>query len=186
MLEVTFTDGRVRTVSPQHYTTGEPFGGCLMSEFELRLDDLSEGLFLDISHHRLDAQAGRESEELAKPSLQGDASLMMLDPEELERLFVARWNGEVVIARVLEELVVLSRISALEEAYSLCGKGMSLFVRIARLAAAIRKAALFPIDLLGSGDSISRINDFVASEMGIPRNVLEVAIESCSVGCGVE
>lgn len=178
MLDIRFMDGRVRKVTPQYYTTGEPFGACAMAELELRLDDLSEGLFLEISHHRTDGGKERASGELSKPSLQGDAALMLLEPADLESVLEVRWNGELVMVRVFGELVVLTRLSVLMAVHQPPSRDISLLASIGELAERIRRSMRPALP----GRSTEAVRDWpsgsLAAEMGVSSALLEAAIEA--------
>lgn len=178
MLEITFLDGRVRTVTPQYYTTGEPFGGCLMTEFELRLDDLSEGLFLEVSHHRLSTERKKSGWGLSRPSLQGDASLMLLDAEELKETLEAKWNGEVVAARIASELVVLAKANALMSSYSVPRRDYSLLASIGCLSELVGRDEDMTIEGGTTGDIDYYIESVVAQKIGVSCRLLKMAVEA--------
>lgn len=172
MIEMTFDDGRVRTVTPQYYTTAEPFGGCCMAEFDLRFDDLSEGLRLEVSHH---GPSGPRSEgEFCLPPLRGDASLMLLDRDELDRVVAVRWEGRLAAARVGGELVVLTRVGALAETYAPACEGMPVLEAIGRLAGAMRSSAAWRA-CLPAGCDPAEADEALASAVGVTARLLALA-----------
>lgn len=162
-------------VSPQYYTSGEPFGGCLMSEFELRLDDLSEGLFLDVSHHNLNVDSKRNAKGLGEPILQGDVALMLLEPGELREVLEVKWNGTPVIARVVGELVVLAKVNALTDIFAPDERRLPVLRTIGGLSSVMRE--IIPACNEGQYyvDPEISSEDLLARIMGVPESVFMIA-----------
>lgn len=173
MIEITFVDGRVRTITPQYYTSAEPFGDCCMAEFDIRLDDLSEGLRLEVSHHG-DSSGRRDDGAFDLPVLCRDVSLLLVEREELCSVARICWEGRTVAARVGGELVSMSRIEALGEAYGPISASMPLLAEMGRLADAMKSSAAWRASL-PAGVEPADVDEALASAMGVSAGLLVLA-----------
>ncbi|MEG0374655.1 MAG: hypothetical protein RR672_03405 [Raoultibacter sp.] len=96
-----------------------------MSEFDLRWDDLSEGLILEISTQ---TPEGEERPEFGRPiqdpdergslcHLSGATYIYLLEPEDMKDVSQIKYRGETMVKAMGDELVVLGKLGELVATY---------------------------------------------------------------------
>lgn len=181
ILDIRFKNGRQRLYDPSAYTTSEPFGLNVMSEFDIRWDDISEGLVVEISKQ---APEGQERPEFGKPiadsdergtasRIEGATYIYILDTDELLNVSKISYRGEVMVRSMNGELVVMAKLGELCAAY--LGDAEPTYDAINALyPVLLRMRSREPMAADGARVDLDRA---IALEMGISENVLAAARE---------
>lgn len=180
LLSIHFKSGRRRWIDLGSYVSSEPFGPNLATELDLRLDDISEGLYLEISYNAMRAedkpewgQAPQEADERgAACELVGGAYYCILEPNELSDVSRIEAGGEVLLKAFGDHVVVLEKLNTLCQDY--LGDPSATYLAIAMLYPILRDRRARTLGT-GEGAAGEDVDRDIAMEMGITVDVLNDA-----------
>lgn len=163
MIEIEWIDGRVTRIP--ELALGDAFGESAQAEVDVRFDDLSEGLVVEVRHHEPDGEA------VGDPRGRGcavyaDCFYSLIEPGDLGRVQCVLYEGTPRICRIDDELVNLSRASAL--CTSVLGNGAGSALELIAACARYLQGSRCVTDVAARRAA--------AAELGIPRKVLDDAI----------
>lgn len=170
LIEIEWIDGRVTRIP--ELALGDAFGESVQAEVDIRFDDLSDGLVVEVRHHEPDGEAagdprGRGCEVYA------DCFYSLIEPEDLGRVQCVLYDGAPRICRIGGELVNLSRASAL--CSSIVGEGAGSALEMIAACARYLKGP--------SWESDAAARNSVAAELGVPRAAVDAAVAGrCDIG----
>lgn len=170
MIEIEWIDGHVTRIP--ELALGDAFGESVQAEVDIRFDDLSDGLVVEVRHHEPDGEAGGDPRGRAC-TVYADCFYSLIEPEDLRRVQCVLYGGTPRICRIGGELVNLSRASAL--CSSVLGNGAESALELIAACARYLKGP--------SWESDAAARDAVAAELGVPRAVVDDAVSGrCGVG----
>lgn len=183
LLCIHFKDGRRRWIDLSSYVSSEPFGQNIATELDLRLDDISKGLYLEVSYNTLQAedkpewgQAPQEADERGYAcKLAGGAYYCILGPEDLATVSQVESNGDVLLKAFGDQhqLVVLEKLNTLCLDY--LSDAQSTFDCIAALYPILYAKHTRLLGSAGSDMSAEDVDRAIALEMGITTEILAEA-----------
>lgn len=186
-ISIHFKNGRRRWIDLSSFVSSEPFGTNLATELDLRLDDISEGLYLEISYNAPKeeerpewGQAPKEQDERGVPcELAGGAYYCVLEPHELKSVSQIEADGGPMLKAFGDHLVVLEKLTTLCRDY--LDDPTVTYPAIAELYPILLKRVEERGQNLCEGD----IDRLVAQEMGIDLEVLDEARKAADLAVGI-
>lgn len=163
MIEIEWIDGHVTRI-PEH-ALGDAFGESVQAEVDIRFDDLSDGLVVEVRYHEPDGETGGDPRGRAC-AVYADCFYSLIEPEDLGRVQCVLYEGTPRICRIGGELVNLSRASAL--CSSVLGNGAGSALELIAACARYLQGSRCATDVAAQRAA--------AAEVGIPRKVLDDAI----------
>lgn len=112
MIEIEWMDGLVTKVP--EFALGDVFGESVQVELDFKFDDVSEGLWVEVRHHKPDEGSDDDPRERAC-TLHADCHYALVDAVDLDRIFCVLFEGQPRICRIAGELVNLSRACAMAQ-----------------------------------------------------------------------
>lgn len=112
MIEIEWMDGLVTKVP--EFALGDVFGESVQVELDFKFDDVSEGLWVEVCHHKPDEGSDGDPRERAC-TLHADCHYGLVDAVDLDRIFCVLFEGQPRICRIAGELVNLSRACAMAQ-----------------------------------------------------------------------
>lgn len=189
LLKIEYIDGSCRLDDLQAYVSSEALGaGNLLTEFYIRFDDISEGLFVEISHHAIEQQ-GRPSEDMddipsegdelclgEKAYIYNDYYMQLISPEELKsKVFKVSLEGVPLLINLDGELINLAKSNQLTELYGL-RSNTGLLIHFADLAERLEEEAMLDeSDGIDSEIALMQRDQRIAWEIGISVDLLNRA-----------
>lgn len=163
LIEIEWVDGRVTRIP--ELALGDAFGESVQAEVDIRFDDLSGGLAVEVRHHEPDGEAGGDHRGRGC-AVYADCFYSLVEPDDMGRVQCVLYEGVPRICRIGGELVNLSRASALCSSVvgERAGSALEMIAACAQYLQGPRCAT----------DAAAR--HAAASELGIPRRALDVAI----------
>lgn len=114
MIEIEWMDGLVTKVP--EFALGDVFGESVQVELDFKFDDVSEGLWVEVRHHKPDEGSDGDPRERAC-TLHADCHYGLVDAVDLDRIFCVLFEGQPRICRIAGELVNLSRACAMAQGW---------------------------------------------------------------------
>lgn len=163
MIEIEWIDGHVTRIP--ELALGDAFGESVQAEVGIRFDDLSDGLVVEVRHHEPDGETGGDPRGRAC-AVYADCFYSLIEPEDLGRVQCVLYEGTPRICRIDDELVNLSRASAL--CTSVLGNGAGSALELIAACARYLQGSRCVTDVAARRAA--------AAGLGIPRKVLDDAI----------
>ncbi len=90
MIEIEWMDGLVTKVP--EFALGDVFGESVQVELDFKFDDVSEGLWVEVRHHKPDEGSDGDPRERAC-TLHADCHYGLVDAVDLDRIFCVLFEG---------------------------------------------------------------------------------------------
>ncbi len=112
-----YADGRWKVVDPALYTSAEHFGPNALTELTIRLDDVSEGIYAEVSHHEPPAETDPQEDPAGRWSgrpymLVHDCHFCLADAAEAEGVMRLEAGGRELLVRAFGEPVNVELLRA--------------------------------------------------------------------------
>ena len=170
-IQAVFADGRIRSWPER--SAIEYFGENVQPEFEVRFDDVSNGVYIEGRHW--EAVPADSSDMFSRPDQRGsscelvnDFFIQIITAEELGDIVEVRYGAELVLVRIDEELVNLGKISTLQTLYMSEKRDSALKLLIAELYEIITAQ--------NSLDDGSGPPNPIAAQLGVSQRLLDSSL----------
>lgn len=183
VVEIYFKNGRIRVCELSAYVSAEPFGINLMTEIDLRFDDLAEGLIAEVGFHRPEPGAGGGEGDTDPRGescfLVRSAYIKLLDCEDMNDIDKVCYRGNPVLRACGDEIVVLSRLNSLCALYLADDAIEGLMCTIATLYPILAGAATSALEEGDANrcDTQEKRDEQIAAQMGVTPTLLMRARE---------
>lgn len=182
LIEVEWKDGRI-TRFPDTGYEGDNFGENVMPEMDIRFDDVSHGLYLEVRHHEphrpKSTELGRQGEEQDPRGFPcrifNDYFIELISGEDMEDVVWVTYAGQPRFVRINGELVNLAKIVALQKLYiGDPGASSAILSQIAELLVVIEPQVRARL-ATSEGGRHGNVDDACATELGVSRSILYAA-----------
>lgn len=182
-IEVEWKSGKI-TRFPDTGYEGDGFGENVAPEIDIRFDDVSGGLYLEVRHHEparpsQDGPADPDSEQDPRGlpcRIYNDYYIELVSAKDMDDVVWVSYDGQPRFVRIMGELVNLAKIQALQKLYLGNGKAdAAVLSQIAELASIVRSQMRNRLADAGQTWGGADLDEACAAELGVSRNILFAA-----------
>ena len=182
-IEIEWKNGKI-TRFPDTGYEGDNFGENVAPEIDIRFDDVSGGLYLEVRHHE---PARPSQDELADPHAEPDPRgfpcriyndyyIELVRAEDMDDVVWVSYDGQPRFVRIMGELVNLAKIQALQKLYLGNGKAdAAVLSQIAELASIVKSQMRGRLADAGQTWGVADLEEACAAELGVSRSILFAA-----------
>ncbi len=182
-IEVEWKSGKI-TRFPDTGYEGDNFGENVAPEIDIRFDDVSGGLYLEVRHHEperpsQDGPADPDSEQDPRGlpcRIYNDYYIELVSAEDMDDVVWVSYDGQPRFIRIMGELVNFAKVRALQKLYLGNGKAdAAVLSQIAELCSIVRSQMRNRLAGSGQAWSDADLDEACAAELGVSRGVLRAA-----------
>lgn len=182
-IEIEWKNGKITRFPDTGYEGGN-FGENVAPEIDVRFDDVSGGLFLEVRHHE---PARPSQDELVGPHagqdprgvpcrIYNDYYIELVRAKDMDDVVWVSYDGQPRLIRIMGELVNLAKTQALQKLYLGNGKAdAAVLSQIAELASIVKSQMRGRLADAGQTRGVADLEEACAAELGVSRSVLFAA-----------